>query len=472
MDNVAIKLNPVFKDLRKPETFVNHIEGLIQATAKEKELKVNHFPVKVFPALIQKIITATNESLNFPIDFIGTSILYAVSVAIGNTYRVEIMKGYDQNAVLYLAIVGRTGTNKSHPLSFTMKPIEEQDNLKYQRYQREKKEYDNIVNLPKREREQQGYDEPVKPVWEQHLVTDFTPEALADVHKFNKRGIGVYSDELASWFKNFNRYNKGSEEQFWLSVWSGKPIRINRKTSEPTYIPLPFISVAGTIQPGILNELAKDRTENGFLDRLLFVMPDNLKKDYWSETEISPEIIENWQTIITKLLDISIIEDETLNPQPVILKFTPEAKQRLFNWQREITDLSNKTENEAISGIYAKIEMYAIRLALILEMIRFACGESNKQVIGIEAVQGALKLAEYFINSAVKVHSLVSNASPLDKLPADKQNLYNALPDFFTTNEGVQVAESMDVSERTFKYFINNRDLFHNIKRGEYEKRF
>ena len=48
----------------------------------------NIFPFEVFPPPVQKIITATNESLNFPIDFIGTSMLYAVSVAIGNTYKV------------------------------------------------------------------------------------------------------------------------------------------------------------------------------------------------------------------------------------------------------------------------------------------------------------------------------------------------------------------------------------------------
>ncbi len=91
-----------------------------------------------------------------------------------------------------------------------------------------------------------------------------------------------------AWFKNFNRYNKGSEEQFWLSVWSGKAIRINRKTTEPTFIAKPFISVIGTIQPAVLNELADKRTENGFLDRLLFVAPENLKKEYWSETELNP----------------------------------------------------------------------------------------------------------------------------------------------------------------------------------------
>jgi hypothetical protein len=94
----------------------------------------------------------------------------------------------------------------------------------------------------------------------------------------------------------------------------------------------------------------------------------------------------------------------------------------------------------------------------------------NKR-FGIEAMQGALKLVEYFKRTAIKVHSIVNNASPLDKLPTDKQNLYNELPDTFVTSEGVEVAESLGIAERTFKYFISNRDLFNNPKRGEYEKR-
>ena len=104
---------------------------------------------------------------------------------------------------------------------------------------------------------------------------------------------------------------------------------------------------------------------------------------------------------------MSIIQDEINNPQPEILRFTPEAKQLLFEWQRELTDQSNKPENEAISGINAKMEMYAVRLALILQMVRYACNEDNKQAVGIEAVQGALKLVEYFKRTAIKVHSIV-----------------------------------------------------------------
>ena len=467
-----IKLNPVFDDLNNPTTIQSHVEGLKKNSEAEQKAKQNPFPVEVFPKPVQEIIRATNESLKYPIDFIGASLLYAVSVSTGNSYRLEIMKGWQENAVLYLSFVGRPGTIKSHPISFALKPIEQRDGLNFQKYVQEKQQFDTISNLSKKERIEQGFGEPVKPIWKQHLVSDFTPEGLTEVHKFNKRGIGVYVDELASWFKNFNRYNKGSEEQFWLSNWSGKPIRINRKGSEPNYIPLPFISVTGTIQPGVLNELADNRTENGFLDRLLFVVPDYLKKEYWSEIELNPVIVDNWNTIISNILDVPINLDETNSPQPEVLRFTPEAKTLLFDWQKELTNQLNKPENEEIMGIGAKIEMYAVRLALILEMLRAACNESNKQAVGVEAVQGALKLVEYFKKTAIKVHSIVSNASPLDKLPTNKQNIYIALPETFTTSEGVKVADSMGMAERTFKRFLDNKDLFENYTRGEYKKRY
>jgi len=463
-----MSLSPNFDDLNNPATILNHVEQL-KGQIKTSQ---NIFPVSVFPEAIQEIIKATNDSLNFPIDFIGNSILYAISVSIGNTHKVELKKGWQESAVLYLSLVGLPGTNKSHPISFALKPIEHRDSLAFMKYEKDMQEYETIMKLPKKERKNQGYAEPTKPILKQYLVTDFTPEALTDVHKSNKRGIGVYADELASWFKNFDRYNKGSEEQFWLSNWSGKPIRINRKTSEPTYIPFPYISVAGTIQPGVLNELADNRTENGFLDRLLFVVPDDLKKEYWSEKELSPSIMQDWSTIISNLLDIPVIQDEMNNPKPEVLRFEPEARKLLFEWQRELTDFSNKPENESISGINAKMEMYAIRLALILQMIQYACGEGNKQAIGVKAVQGALKLVEYFKTTAIKVHSIISNASPLDRLPTDKQNLYVALPDTFKTNAGVQVAETRGMAERTFKRFLSNKELFNNPKHGEYEKRY
>ena len=46
------------------------------------------------------------------------------------------------------------------------------------------------------------------------LFSDVTPEGLIYIHAQNKRGLCLWTDELSAWFKNFNRYNNGSEEQF------------------------------------------------------------------------------------------------------------------------------------------------------------------------------------------------------------------------------------------------------------------
>ncbi|HRZ41710.1 MAG TPA: YfjI family protein [Bacteroidales bacterium] len=439
---------------------------------EDQERKINRFPVEIFPVPVQQIINATNETLNFPIDFIGASLLYAASIAIGNTHRVEVMRGWQESAVIYLAIVARTGTNKSHPLSFALQPIIENDKRTYRQYEQQRQEYEKEICMTKKNRQEQLIDAPKKPVWRKCLVSDFTPEALADVHKFNKRGIGVYVDELAGWIKNFNRYSKGSEMEFWLSQWSGKPINIDRKSGEPIFIPMPFISVAGTIQNGILNELAKEnRNQNGFIDRILFVIPDNIQKEYWSEADLPPIVSENWERIVLNLLGMQVAYDDTLNPKPVLLKFTPEAKKILLEWQKKNTDQCNEEESESLCGIFSKMDMYVVRLALILEMMSFACHESDKQAVSIEAVQGAVKLVEYFKNAAVKVNTILSNSNPLDVLPLGKQELYNALPDTFSTESGLKIAVGLGISERTFKYFLNEKDLFIKLSRGEYKKR-
>lgn len=119
------------------------------------------------------------------------------------------------------------------------------------------------------------------------------------------------------------------------------------------------------------------------------------------------------------------------------------------------------------------MEIYAIRLSLILELLNYACEKSQQlQTVGLESVQGSIKLVEYFNEMALKVHSVIYDENPISKLPINKQKLYDALPNLFSTSEGLKIAESMDVSMRTFKYFISNRKLFSVIKRGYYEKLF
>ncbi|MGM0569051.1 MAG: DUF3987 domain-containing protein, partial [Elusimicrobiota bacterium] len=258
-ENNSVDIKPHFDN----EAF----KGASQLKKHINQMK-SGFPVEVFPEDVREVIRATNECLNYPLDFISASILYAASVAIRKKAKVKTPNGWYERAVIYIALVGRPGTNKSHPLSFALEPIRKQDKQAHQEYDQEKSEFEYAQSLSKKERENEGLSEPEEPILTKRIVNDITPEALASVHKNNPEGLGVYVDELAGWLKNFNRYSSGGEQEFWLSCFSRKPIIIDRKTSQPIRVDDPFISVAGTIQPGVLNEFSKEnRTSNGFIDR-------------------------------------------------------------------------------------------------------------------------------------------------------------------------------------------------------------
>lgn len=453
------------------EDLKNEVKILEIKGKNQEEVKFNLFPSEYFPYSMRNIITETNEVLNFPVDFIGASMLYAASVAIGNTYRIKVKEGWTESGVIYLSLVAPPGTNKSHPLSFALQPITDKDQQTFGKYEKELKIYDLVSGMSKGEREANGYDEPVKPIWEKSLLSDFTSEALLEVHHFNQRGIGVYADELAGWFKNFNRYNSGSDTEFWLSAWSTKPISVDRKSGTSIFITQPYISVAGTMQNGVLNELAKgSRIINGFMDRILFVMPDNVKKECWSEKQLDASVITQWNSIISRLHDLHLEQDESGNPVPQVLELSKNAKQELFNWQKANTDRANDAENDQLRGIYSKMEVYAIRFALLFQMLAYACGDSDNQVVGVQAVKRALALVEYFTRTAEKVNAIISNIDPLEKYSQEKQMLYEVLPEYFKTVEGVLVAEENGIHQRVFKRFLNDKDLFRRVRRGEYEK--
>ena len=81
------------------------------------------FPVHVFPTKMQRIIIELNTTCGFPIDYTASAMLAAISVAIGNTHRVEVKRSWQESAIVYIAIVGRPGDCKLHPLTFVMRPL-------------------------------------------------------------------------------------------------------------------------------------------------------------------------------------------------------------------------------------------------------------------------------------------------------------------------------------------------------------
>ena len=124
--------------------------------------------------------------------------------------------------------------------------------------------------------------------------------------------------------------------------------------------------------------------------------------------------------------------------------------------------------NDRLSGIFAKLAVYAFRFALIYQVSSWACDEADKVEIDDNAMHSAIQTCEYFKMMALKVN-------PIDyeiKLPmsTQKQEIYKALPKEFTTGEGVKIGLQYNLPERTFKTWLTDESLFANIKYGLFSK--
>ena len=94
-------------------------EGIMGAAmSMGAELLDGEFPISVFPHKIQRIITELHASQGYPIDYIAAAMLSALAVSIGNSHFAQVKRGWVESPILYMALIGRPGANKSHPLSF------------------------------------------------------------------------------------------------------------------------------------------------------------------------------------------------------------------------------------------------------------------------------------------------------------------------------------------------------------------
>lgn len=447
-------------------------EGIIgEAMGLEMSFSGAEFPVEIFPPKIQRIIHEVHECQSYPIDYTAASIFTAIAVGIGNTHHIQMKQGWVESAILFVALVGRPGANKSHPLSFAMKPFVDFDHRQNQEFGKLYAKYEQDVSLTKKERTNEGLEEfPQEPIRKRFLVSDITPEGLSYIHAQNWRGLCLCSDELSAWFKNFNRYNNGSEEQFWLSVFSAKAVISDRKSAKSSvFITRPFITVIGTIQKKILSDLAHgDRSNNGFIDRILFVMPTVEHKTRWNEKDASPTLESQWHELMNQLINMECSFDENNEVQPSMVTFSEEARRLLYKWQHQHAELCDSLGNETLLGIYCKLEIYIIRFCLVIQITRWLCRECGKDQVDTETVRRAILLTEYFKQTATRVQNLMNETA----LTTQQQSILSQLPELFTTAQGVEIAANQGMKERAFKEFLSKQigTLFTKDRHGEYRK--
>ena len=364
------------------------------------------FPIDVFPSSIAKYLDRCNETLGHSKDFMGSGILWMLSVIIGNSIKAEVKKGWVECVVVWIAIVGRAGVGKTPAISSVIRPLVEVNSREIREYRKNKEKYDEYQKLSKDEKANTA--EVRKPSRGQFIVNDVTIEALVELHEESPNAVGVFKDELAGWIKDMNKYRAGGDLEFHLSAFSNSPAYTTRKTVRDNYIHSPIIPVLGGIQPAVLNQVFTDEyRDNGFSDRLLLCYPD-IQVEKWNENEIEDELLQWYSDYILSLYahikgELKYNEDGDVVSS--FIKMTKDAKAELARIMDKITDRQNsEDETEATKSILPKQKTYLPRFAILLHVLTcYDNGEVFTAPIEKETILNAERLVDYFIGMAEKV---------------------------------------------------------------------
>ena len=356
------------------------------------------FPIGVFPPPLRHIIAEYTRLTGAPDDFLGGAMLTVCGAALGNNARISY-GSFFSNGVLFVCVVGRRGTGKSHPLNFALAPLKLIDASEWEKYKLERTEWETDIARNPNSKTLEPKTPPTI------VVSDTTPESLVALHERNPRSLLIHRDELSGFVESFDRYSNGAESQKWLEIWSGTPVVLVRKTTASGRIESPHISILGGIQPEILPRLAgKNRVYDGFLDRFLFCYP--------SHTKAAPLVHESvdsiaWHNCIGNIHTLQPHYSQTGDPLPRALTLSPEAEQILAANDAKLITIVNESD-DTMSGIAAKLRIYQYRLALILQAMQYGCYGGDFTRISKGAAEGAVILSEYFMLSAEKVHGQIS----------------------------------------------------------------
>ncbi len=433
-------------------------------------------PLDAFPAKIQDMILALARQENYTIEYMMASLLMAVSTAIGNAINIRIRGGWISNSALYMILVGRPGTGKTPPLDFAFRPIRKHDAQAVKQFKLEMEQYNNLIERNKGKKENIA-PLPDKPVLRRTIISDFTPEALMRALDDNQRGIVVYVDEIMGMFNAVNQYSRGQLIEQLLTAFSGKPLDISRCSMPvPIHIEYPFINIVGTMQTTRMHELIeKGYKENGLLDRIIFVYPSSQEiADWQSDEDSSFATFEKystmWESIIDKVISLPFVENGDDRNTQTILDFSSEAKSYFTNWRNYTTRAVNQIQDDGlVDSRVIKAPMITARLALILQIFRWACGEVHKDFVDIDSTKSAIALSEYFESCYADIQKYMLNES----IEPQKKEFLDCLSVTFTTSDAIQAGKEVGLSERSVMYSLVNlatNKIIKKVKRGEYEK--
>lgn len=361
------------------------------------------FPVEVFPPAIATFVHRGAAAFGIPPDFIAIPLLGFTAGVIGHLREIELKSGWTERAILWVGVVGRPGSGKSPGMDYAQQLINELQKRAWSTYQTEldawkaSQQQGKVVKLSA----QIQLD---APKLESFYTTDATIEAIAALADASP-GLCMIRDELVGWVKAHDAYRQAGDRQTWLSLWSGAPLKIDRKSTATVFIPTPSVSVAGGLQPDRLVDLRDAAsTDDGFVDRLLIGWPD-APALLWTDAVVPRDVIRDAQRVINLLRH----RTDGQRRHVALTRLDEAALTRFRAWHDDNARIVTGTRGLA-AGWAAKYPRQVLRVALVLQALHYP--DEPLHPVTVELIDGAIAVVEYFRSHVPRIVAMFGQGRP------------------------------------------------------------
>ena len=381
------------------------------------------FPVNVLPEVLRDYVDHVARSIGCDTSFVVLPALTVCAGVIGNARRLRVKRSWFVPPILWSALIGESGTQKSPPLRAVFKSLKQRQQDQIEQHCGAMAKFNDDLADFKRELrafEKSGEGtrptEPERPVCERCLVSDTTIEGLVPILQQNPRGVILQRDELVGWIGGFDKYSKAgnasTDAAHWLSIYNADSLVVDRKTGEPRtlFVPNPAVSVCGGIQPGILTRvLGDEHRENGLAARLLMAYPPRRAKR-WTDDDVPEEQEQAFADIVGRLAGLRPDIGADGNEKPGLVFLTNEARSAFIAYYNSTADEQTGMTGD-LAAAWSKLEEAAARLALVFHCIReVTTDDVDSWKCDAESMAAGITAAEWFKSETERIQKLLSES--------------------------------------------------------------
>ena len=375
----------------------------------------------IFPDPWPRWIARAAEGAGAPPDFVAGALLAVAGATIGNARWGSPWEGWRHPPVVNIACIGLPSAGKSPAINAVAEPLAalaadlnddfEERMREYRTAKQEAKERralweTDVKAAVKAGRpppaEPPGAAEPELPRKRRASSTDPTVEAARDLSAANPRGLGLHRDELAGWIGGMDRYGGGkggAERAFWLQAYEGGRWSADRVKDGDEGRDVPHLTwgIVGGIQPDRLAAMLLSGADDGLSARFLYTWP--APPVDVSDPPDGAGLPFALKPMLRRLRELPMPDE----PEPVVLPFTPEARDALQEWRREVKRMEHDAAGLFLSWL-GKLPGMAVRLAVVflhLEWLGRPAGTPSPEAVNLDALARALGfLADYAVPMA------------------------------------------------------------------------